>query len=55
MKKKENIKLEGSKLRLVENRSHTVRTGSVVFYNPKTDYKRAKEKRDWKKDIYNAL
>lgn len=29
MKKKEKIKLEGNKLRLVENRSYTVRTGSL--------------------------
>lgn len=46
---KVNVKSEKSKL--VENRSHTVRTGSVTFYNPKTDYKRSAEKRRYIKDI----
>lgn len=51
MTKKISVKVTANKARLVENRSHTMRTGSVVFYNPKTDYKRAKEKSNWRKEI----
>lgn len=45
------ISVAGNKTKLVENRAHSVRTGSLVFYNPKTDYKRSKEKQAWRKQL----
>lgn len=51
MKQKMKIKIAGQKKGLVQNRAYTIRTGTISFYNPKTDYKRSAEKQRTRKEI----